>query len=294
MGGGTYCRFTVGKPGTSAAHLHYVSRPLAVREGRDGALLWQLPEAVTRAESYAALRVNLVAYAACRELLERRADRRCARTHYRTLLSFERDVETARIQTLVRGWLDASFPHARAAGFIHRDRPYTHVHLWLEARQEGGRQLHLDNKAYRTLDEVWNVLYTREMGREPEEHLHKKGEGRGRGPRSQQPSPDREGYRRQEIGRAGADELEKVRTRTDQHPAAGGAAAGHGGKRGAASRERSPAPDRVRVARTVVAARAALSQTRLLRAALDRMATRALFLTRPQPRRTRAEEGRER
>ena len=45
MSGGTLCRFTVGRPGTSAAHLRYIAREAALhREAGQGSLLLRLPE----------------------------------------------------------------------------------------------------------------------------------------------------------------------------------------------------------------------------------------------------------
>jgi len=176
--GGTFCRFTVGRPGTAATHLRYISRESAVLEREQGVLLHRVPEALWRgASTYAALRDSLIAYAWTRAAVEGTRGRRGqgrARTHYRLLVSFEQDVPTPRLHHLLRAWLEAAVPGARAIGFVHRDTVHPHAHLFIEARGVDGRQLDFSARAWRQLDEVWNRLYARHLGRDAREHLAKK------------------------------------------------------------------------------------------------------------------------
>jgi hypothetical protein len=199
-GGGTFCRFTVGRAGTAAAHLRYISRESAVAEGRRGVLLHHVPPAVWRGTStYAALRDSLIAYVWAREAVEgnrepgrqRGGQRQAARTHYRLLVSFEQsDVPTFRVHQMLRAWLEEAVPGARAIGFVHRNTAHPHAHLFVEARRTDGRQLDFSAQAWRQLDEIWNRIWARHLGRDEREHLAKKQETEQykQGRRQQQPA----------------------------------------------------------------------------------------------------------
>ena len=171
--GGTFCRFTVGRVGTAAAHLRYISRESAVLEREHGVLLHHVPEALWRgASTYAALRDSLIAYAWAREAAEGKR----GRTHYRLLVSCEHEIATARLHALLVAWLEEAVPGARAMGFVHRDTAHPHAHLFVEARGVNGRQLDFSARAWRQLDEVWNRIYARFLGRDEQEHLVRKKE----------------------------------------------------------------------------------------------------------------------
>ena len=260
------------------AHLRYISRPDAVREGREGTLLFGLPSDVTEADSYHNLRTNLLSYAWMRETVET-ARAAKGRAHYRALLSFERDAANSQARGLIQDWLTQCFPAARAAAFFHRNTAHLHAHVWIEARQKDGRKIHLDARQYRRLDEVWNRLYCRAMGREEREHLDKKRENRrGRGGAQRQTRParqDRTGeramYHDREIRGAGGYELEKGGTGSHQPAPAGGPADGERGERLAASGE--PAFERLleRYRRAARSVDAAVSETLRLRDAAARL-----------------------
>lgn len=192
--GGTFCRFYRGGTGRSGVHMSYISRGTAVRDGEDGVLTRNIPEYVTDAKDYRDLRNNLTAYAEVREESEQvqhRSRGEC-RTHFRTVLSFERDVETDKAKEMTNEWLEKRFPDARAAAFVHRDTDHTHVHVWIDARQENNRKIDIPPKTYRRLDEDWNRIYSREFGRDEREHTDKKAEtqtykeSHGRGESKQQ------------------------------------------------------------------------------------------------------------
>ncbi len=59
----TFFRFQKGTAGASAAHLGYISRSSAVRDGPGAVLFQTLRERVGQADSYAELRPVLVSYA---------------------------------------------------------------------------------------------------------------------------------------------------------------------------------------------------------------------------------------
>lgn len=178
--GGTFCRFYKGGTGRSGVHMNYISRGTAVRDGEDGVLTRNIPEYVTEAEDYRDLRNSLTAYAEVREEFEQmhhRSRGEC-RTHFRTVLSLEHDVETDKAKEMANEWLEKRFPHAHAAAFVHRDTDHTHVHVWIDARQDNNRKIDIPPKVYRRLDEDWNKIYSREFGRDEREHIEKKTETR--------------------------------------------------------------------------------------------------------------------
>jgi len=131
-----------------------------------------MPEEVLRADTYEEVREQLVHYAELRESEER------GRTHYRCRVSFEREVDPKRIQTMTGEWLREALPKAKAVVFVHHDKRQLHAHLWLDARQVDGKKIDLSPRQFRQLDEIWNRIYSREMGRPEREHLEKKAEMR--------------------------------------------------------------------------------------------------------------------
>jgi hypothetical protein len=174
--GGAFIRFRAGAVGASARHVGYITRERAVLEEEHGILLYNLPERTGAGRDYAELRDNLVAHASVREKLEidRHQARGEPRTHYRVLVSFERNVTSEKALGMVQKWLDREFPKARGFAAVHRDTEQTHVHVWLDARQTDGRKIHLDWQRHRNLDSTWNHIYSLEMGRDPREHELKK------------------------------------------------------------------------------------------------------------------------
>lgn len=93
-------------------------------------------------------------------------------------VSFERDIETQRAKGMVNEWLEKVAPNARAATFFHRDTDDFHGHIWIDARQIDGKKIDLAPRNYKRLDEEWNKIYCRELGRDEREHLDKKAETR--------------------------------------------------------------------------------------------------------------------
>ena len=167
----SFCRFTVGTPGASAVHMRYISRGDAVREGIEGAFFRNLPEAIQREERYRELRPLLESYAWAREesenaTHERRGGRGLCRSHYRCVLSFEREISTPAIKRMTEEWLREAFPTAMVACFVHRNTEHVHVHLWFDARGIDGKKLDFSPKAWGRIGTNWNRIYIREMARE--------------------------------------------------------------------------------------------------------------------------------
>lgn len=154
--------------------MRYITRPSAVRDGREGLLLVRLD---VEHQNYFVLRASLIAWAQTRQAMEHLSPRRGVkrgRTHYRATIGFERDIGTRDALALVGEWLDTALPRASAVAAAHRDTARLHVHLWIDARQTDGRKIDLSARAWRQLDESWNRIYCRALGLDEREHLMKK------------------------------------------------------------------------------------------------------------------------
>lgn len=167
----SFCKFTIGTPGASAAFMLYASRQAAVLDRSEGVFLSGIPEVVANAKTYGELRGNLEAFAWTREASEqslhrKRGSRGIARSHYRCVLSFEREITTPAVRRLVNEWLASAFPNAVACGFLHRNTEHAHVHVWFDARGKDGKKLDFSYKAWRQISASWDRVYSREMARE--------------------------------------------------------------------------------------------------------------------------------
>lgn len=167
----SFCRFTVGTPGTSAANLRYISRRDAVKEWERGAFFRNLPSELDLATPYGELRTSLEAYAWAREESEQRGLKGKggagkSRTHYRCVLSFERGTSTPAIQRLVDDWLREAMPAAVVCSFVHRNTGNVHVHCWIDARGTDGRKLDFTPRQWKQLGAKWDRIYFRHLERE--------------------------------------------------------------------------------------------------------------------------------
>lgn len=236
---------------------------MKAREEGFGLVAQNIPGTLLLAESYEELRERLAAYAGLRESEEK------GRTHYRVLLSFERDVEASVIRGMVREWLEQAFPKARALAFVHRNTGHPHVHVWLDARGIDGKKLHLSGREYRRMDEGWNRIYSRQMGRSEREHLEKKAK-----------------TILSRRGRAGSErfyEADQVRLRGDDRCASGGAPERALPAPGASGENLLPTPGERASALLSHSSEHAVSETRRLREALERLGERARPVTARDP-----------
>ena len=174
------CRFTVGRVGTSAACVRYITRPQAVREREQGLLLYQMPAYVTDAPDFHALRKNLVSYAWVQEVRERALHqaRGVPRSFYRCVVSFERSIDTAKAGAMAKEWLRQTFPNGRAIVALHTNTAQLHAHIWIAARETTERKINLSARVFHSLDEAWGRIYARAFGRDPEEQRLRKEETR--------------------------------------------------------------------------------------------------------------------
>jgi hypothetical protein len=170
-GGGTYIRFSVGSRGTSGHNLSYISRESAVFGERERGEFYHqnIPEYAFFGKNYEEIRESLIGYAAREESLEKEG-----RTHYRVIISFEEQTKVKDALEMVREWLGEALPSARCTGFFHQNTEHLHTHIWIQSRGIDGKKLHFSARDYRTLDEKWNRIYCREMGRDEKQHLDKK------------------------------------------------------------------------------------------------------------------------
>jgi hypothetical protein len=131
-----------------------------------------------KGQDYRETRTNFISYAEARldeESTKTQRGAGNARTHYRVILSFDRNENSSTAQELSQKWLKENFPDCRAAAAIHRDTKNTHVHVWVDSRKLDDKKLILDNKKYRQLDESWARIYAERYGREYLiDHLDKK------------------------------------------------------------------------------------------------------------------------
>lgn len=176
MSGGTYFRFRVGGTGKSSSHMMYISRESAVIDKEQDMVMRNLPEDVKEARNYSELKTNLASYAWAREESEQARFKGAGevRTHYRCTVSFEKNVDPEKAKQMVNEWLEKEFSQAKSVAFIHRDTDHQHAHIWIDARKLDGKKIDLSKDKYRKLDESWNKIYSREMGRDYKEHLEKK------------------------------------------------------------------------------------------------------------------------
>ena len=139
-------------------------------ERQDGIFARNMPSEVMSAATYSEFRSNLSSYAWAREenelaLHRQRGSRGALRSHYRCVLSFEKDLSTESIRRLVGEWLDNAMPLSSACVFVHRNTENVHAHLWIDARGIDGKKLDFSKREWKTLGERWNRIYLREMAR---------------------------------------------------------------------------------------------------------------------------------
>ncbi len=286
--GGTFCQFTVGagKPGASARFLRYIANPQAVRDGREGVWFKEFP-ALLLEVPYPLMTQHLCQWARWLEQKEiiGHQGRGEVRTYYQAILSFEVGVATLQAKSLLASWMQEAFPKAQAAGFVHRNSTHLHIHVWIAARQTDGRKINLSARAFRQLDESWNRIYSRAMGRDEREHLLKKGqterfkqlrrEGR------EWEKPERVGHRfhpalfnERERQRLGAAEYDRNESRTGSHqsPTSRDDLDSHAREQGIAPHEPAATTEADRMQHALDAAERAVSDTQRLHQDVARVA----------------------
>ncbi len=147
-------KFTVGRRGASGRHASYITRESACRS----ISFYNLDE--LHGENDFENRVNAISHAYAREDIETAKSER-GRTHYRIILSWDRKEETDAAKEQAHEFLKENFDKGRGFIAVHQDTEHTHAHVWLDARTNDGRKLHIGKEVYRQLDESWAKQYDR-------------------------------------------------------------------------------------------------------------------------------------
>jgi hypothetical protein len=174
---GAVLKFSIPKNGkTSAANVRYITRETATHSDERNIHFHNLEQ--LKGKDYRETRTNFISFAESRLDDEQTRPRRGAgeaRTHYRAVLSFDRNENATKANELAAKWLEDNFKDCRAAAVTHRDTKNLHIHVWVDARRLDERKLNLDKKQFRQLDESWAKIYSKEYGEHYlTDHLKKK------------------------------------------------------------------------------------------------------------------------
>ena len=83
------------------------------------------------------------------------------RTHYRTILSYEKKIPAYQAQQDAQELLEEEFPKARAFSVVHQDTDNTHVHIWMSARKTDGKKVHIGRGDIEQINRTWDEIYER-------------------------------------------------------------------------------------------------------------------------------------
>jgi len=172
-------RFYAGQKGLGARHMSYISRESAVVDRENGVYYQHLPEYAISADDYHELRANLTTWASARE--DEESSCRGNKSHYRVLLSFDRDVQTPLARQMAAEYLRQNFPDSPSVAFIHRDTEHVHIHIYIDARRTDGRKIQIDRDGLYQLNRNWAMQYGREIAPDlARRHLEKLARARQR------------------------------------------------------------------------------------------------------------------
>ncbi len=148
-------KFKAGRRGTGGKNAGYITRESAC----DSISFHNLNE--LEAESHHERRVNALSYAHNREDEEMHRSAR-GRTHYRVILSWDREEETDKAKEMTHEFLDKNFDKSRAVVAVHQDTEHTHAHIWIDARNTDERKLHSPKNHINEICRSWQSQYDRE------------------------------------------------------------------------------------------------------------------------------------
>ena len=150
-------KITVGNPAASGANMEYILRENAV----ENILLKNLDD--LQGETKWEQKVNCIAHAYCSQDREINLSSK-ARTHYRMVLSWEREESPEKVAEMSKQFVDKVLPKAKAVIAVHNDTDHIHSHVWIDARQTDGKKVHMGGKQFYSIGEKWADLYDREYG----------------------------------------------------------------------------------------------------------------------------------
>ena len=199
-------RFTVGRRGASGKHAGYITRESAC----DSISFQNLDE--LQGENQFESKTNAISYAYAREDCEEKG-----RTHYRLMLSWDRKEETDRAREQTHEYLEKNFKDSRAIVTIHQDTEHTHAHVWIDARQNDERKLHIQTKDYKRLDERWTQQYDRNYQTDYAKDYAAKKELTRQNAR-EPARPTGEFFREKDVRDKGVERIDESRVRGNQRP----------------------------------------------------------------------------
>ncbi len=148
-------KFKAGRRGTSGKNAGYITRESAC----DSISFHNLNELET--DDHYEKRVNTLSYAHNREDEEMHISER-GRTHYRLILSWDREEETEKVREMSHEFLDKNFEKSRAIIAVHQDTEHTHAHIWIDARNTDERKLHSPKNHLNEICRSWQNQYDQE------------------------------------------------------------------------------------------------------------------------------------
>jgi hypothetical protein len=124
-------------------------------------------------------KTNAIAYA--EERLEQEKDTRGDRTHYRFVLTFDRDVSTQEAKEMAHEYIKNEFPDSKCIIGVHQEKnktpdkadkeKFTHVHCWMSCRDINDKKLNIQTDKFKTMDERWTKQYDKKYGTEYEKQF---------------------------------------------------------------------------------------------------------------------------
>lgn len=164
-----YLSVKAGPVGKGPSNIAYITRESS--EGEEGTMFYQVRSHVGGAETWEETRVRLQSWAerVKDEEIARHGNRRGEpRTHYRGIISYEKDVGVSNEELLedAERFLKEEFPKSRAVATVHRDTDHLHVHIWMSARQTDESKVHIDRSDLKQMHETMDRIYEERTRRE--------------------------------------------------------------------------------------------------------------------------------
>ncbi|MCS4116009.1 myosin heavy subunit [Salinibacter ruber] len=164
-----YLSVKAGPVGKGPSNIAYITRESS--EGEEGTMFYQVRSHVEEAETWEETRVRLQSWAerVKDEEIARHGNRRGEpRTHYRGIISYEKDVGVSNEELLedAERLLKEEFPKSRAVATVHRDTDHLHVHIWMSARQTDESKVHIDRSDLKQMHETMDRIYEERTRRE--------------------------------------------------------------------------------------------------------------------------------
>lgn len=150
-------KFNKGRRGASGTNVSYIMRGSACQD----VSFHNLDELKT--DDLEESKINARSYAYAREDVEQAKDAKGI-THYRMVLSFDRQEDNDRAREQAHKFLQEHFKDSRAIVAIHQDTEHTHAHIWIDSRQTNEKKIQIKPTQWKTLDEKFAKQYDREYG----------------------------------------------------------------------------------------------------------------------------------